>query len=999
MCWANVCSAVNECDLSSELGLAVCDYVDPDNSGRIKPGKNDLSIMQINSRGLLNKIDHLRDIINYSYPDIILLCETWLTAKTSKLVEINGYKLISKNRVDRIGGGVAILVKRELRSRARDDLCVETQHLEHLILELKTDKKNILLVSGYRPPNTNVKTMLTEYKMLINSLQRCKHHEKIIGLDHNLDLMKTHIHKQTNEFLEMNLTNDLTPCITKPTRITHTTATLLDNIFVSPKLQQNLNPFILTEDISDHLPIVAILGDQRKSLKENRTVKVRNLSDENIAKIKDDLDKENWHNRLSPLQCNESFECFHNLLCDSIDKHAPEEIKKISYRKQIRDPWITRGILTSLAKQKRLYREQLHAKSVVSTHKYRRYRNLLKSIICRSKNTYLHEKCLEFKQDSRKLWKLVNKIIGKSNNKTESIDSLRVENMIKYDPESITNGFCEFFSSIGETYAKKIDSTGVDIDNYIGEIPPNPSSLFFSPTTNNEIRELISKLPMKTSSGYDNISNVLLKKLKESVTAPLSIIFNKSLVEGIFPERMKMADVVPLFKSQNRTECTNYRPISLLLTISKLLEKIVYHRTYKYLEKHEKLYVSQYGFREGHSCENAISELVSQIVKGQQEGMYTLALFLDLSKAFDSLEHNVLLKKLDRYGLRGITNEWFASYLHNRKMRVKCTTSSTGKLEYSKYQTVNYGTPQGSCLGPLIFIIFTNDLHKQLMNTASLLFADDTTLYMTHRNLRYLKWCVEEDMKRLISWFRANKLTLNLGKTVCVLFQKKGPRQLITLEVDGVQIQSVKEFKFLGMWLDEYLNWCTHVQKLTLKLTRNLNLLKYSQNLMPAETKKLIYHAHIGSHLQYGLILWGNGITNEQLNKIQKLQNLCLMYISGAKRPSASYNREQGILTVKDMIHLANLKFGYKLLHNLLPKKVAECCRIDSKNKCLMPNHVYNTRAKLIPNLPNKMNKGYQNCYLTHGPRSILRLDAETRNAKNLHSFTKACKKLITNKY
>ena len=562
----------------------------------------------------------------------------------------------------------------------------------------------------------------------------------------------------------------------------------------------------------------------------------------------------------------------------------------------------------------------------------------------------------------------MNKIIGKSNNKTESIDSLRIENMLKHDPDNITNGFCDFFSSIGETYAQKIDSTGVDIGNYIDQIAPNPQSLFFSPTTSNEIKELINKLPMKSSSGHDNISNVLLKRLKETITTPLSIIFNKSLEEGIFPESMKLADVVPLFKSQDRTECTNYRPISLLLTISKLLEKIVYCRMYRYLEKHEKLYVSQYGFREGHSCENAVSELVSQIVKGQQEGLYTLSLFLDLSKAFDSLEHKVLLKKLEHYGLRGTANNWFASYLHNRRMRVKCTISSTGKLEYSRYQTVNYGTPQGSCLGPLIFIIFTNDLHKQLMNTASLLFADDTTLYMTHRNLRYLKWCVEEDMKKLIAWFKANKLTLNLGKTVCVLFQKNGPRQTITLELGDVQIKSVREVKFLGMWLDDYLNWCTHVQKLTLKMIRNLNLLKYSQNMMPQETKKLIYHAHIGSHLQYGLLLWGNGITNEQLNKLQKIQNLCILYISGSKINSTRENKDLGILTVKDMIDLANLKFGYKLLHNLLPRKVAECCRIDSKNNCLMPKHAYNTRSKQIPNLPKNMNKNYQNCYLMQGP-------------------------------
>ena len=216
MCRANDCSAVSDYDLSSELGLSECDYVDPENTGRIKPGKNDLSIMQINSRGLLNKTDHLQDIINYSYPDIILLCETWLNDRTTELVEIDGYKLFSKNRVDRIGGGVAILLKRELRSHCRDDLCVETQHLEHLIVELKTDSKNLLLVSGYRPPNTNVKTMLTEYKRLICSLKKCKHHEMVIRLDHNLDLMKTHLHKQTNEFLELNLSNDLTPCITNP---------------------------------------------------------------------------------------------------------------------------------------------------------------------------------------------------------------------------------------------------------------------------------------------------------------------------------------------------------------------------------------------------------------------------------------------------------------------------------------------------------------------------------------------------------------------------------------------------------------------------------------------------------------------------------------------------------------------------------------------------------------------------------------------------------------
>ena len=283
----------------------------------------------------------------------------------------------------------------------------------------------------------------------------------------------------------------------------------------------------------------------------------------------------------------------------------------------------------------------------------------------------------------------------------------------------------------------------------------------------------------KNSSGYDNISNKLLKKLLPSLIEPLTIIFNKSLSEGVFPEAMKRADVVPLYKSKLHVETMNYRPISLLITVSKLLEKIMYKRTYTFLESTGQIFKSQYGFRTAHSCENAISELISGIIKGKQDGMYTLAVFLDLSKAFDSLEHDVLLKKLYKYGIRGIALKWFESYLTDRKMRVKCNVASSGKTEYSKYLNITYGTPQGSCLGPLIFLIFTNDLYRNLVYSSAILFADDTTLYKTHRNLTYLKWCLEDDLNTLSDWFTANKLTLNLDKTVCILFQKNNQNKEI----------------------------------------------------------------------------------------------------------------------------------------------------------------------------------------------------------------------------
>ena len=232
---------------------------------------------------------------------------------------------------------------------------------------------------------------------------------------------------------------------------------------------------------------------------------------------------------------------------------------------------------------------------------------------------------------------------------------------------TLTSEFCEFFSTVGERFANDIKSPHNKIDHYLNKMQKSASTLFLAPTSVEEIHYLIKSLPNKTSSGHDSISNNLLKKISPSILEPLAIIFNKSLETGVFPEEMKMVDVVPLYKSKSEYECTNYRPISLILTISKLLEKLMYKRTYYFLEQTDQLYQSQYGFRKSHSCETAIMELASSIIKGKDDGFYTLALFIDLSKAFDTVDHNILLDKLDKYGIRGVAKELYRSYLTTGK--------------------------------------------------------------------------------------------------------------------------------------------------------------------------------------------------------------------------------------------------------------------------------------------------------------------------------------------
>ena len=296
--------------------------------------------------------------------------------------------------------------------------------------------------------------------------------------------------------------------------------------------------------------------------------------------------------------------------------------------------------------------------------------------------------------------------------------------------------------------------------------------MFMNPCTMAETKKLLMTLPNKGSSGIDKINNILLKKLANEIANPLTQIVNSSIAQGVFPELMKCALVVPLYKAKSREEVTNYRPISLLMTLSKIIEKVVYKRVYNYLHTTGQLYESQYGFRNNHSCEHAIGELLGNIVKNQQLGKDTVSIMLDLSKAFDTLQHSVIFQKLEKYGIRGPILMWFKSYLTNRTLRVRCIDQN-GDSHVSEKHKVLYGTPQGSCMGPLIFLLFCNDLHLHLQFMESIQFADDTTMYLGHSNLNYLRFCLETDMLNISDWFCANKLTLNIEKTVVLHFTRK----------------------------------------------------------------------------------------------------------------------------------------------------------------------------------------------------------------------------------
>ena len=537
---------------------------------------------------------------------------------------------------------------------------------------------------------------------------------------------------------------------------------------------------------------------------------------------------------------------------------------------------MTVGIETSTNKSLKLEKRTISKNCAIEdVNKYKAHRNLLNRVKQHAKKTYYIAKCNKYKNNTHKLWQVINQMISKQKHRGSLIPFITVNGIKTYDPKRISNAFGSFYSNLGSDLAKKIKLGKMSIEEYTDAIPCTLNSIALSPISQQETIRIISKLPNKTSCGHDRI-NILLKQLCGSISYPLTISFNQSMSTGIFPDLMKLSKVIPLYKGNEKDIVVNYRPISLLITISKVLEKIMHQRVYNFLEKNNILYKSQYGFRNKRSCEQAITKFIGQILQAKEEGKSSTSIFLDLSKAFDTLNHGVLLSKLDRYGVRGIANKWFKSYLTDQSLKTKITLG-TNKTVYSDKFPITYGTAQGLCLGPLLFILFCNDIHLIPTYGHLILFADDTTLLHSNHDLNFLKYMMVHDMSLLNNWFKANQLSLNLGKTNLMLFWPTNKQMNITL--DGSKIPQVHNTKFLGITIDDELNWDMHINHVCDKLRANKHLLQLVRNFLDHPSLKAVYYAHIYSHLTYSLVVGGSMLTKAQIEDLFKIQNSCIRII------------------------------------------------------------------------------------------------------------------------
>ena len=471
-------------------------------------------------------------------------------------------------------------------------------------------------------------------------------------------------------------------------------------------------------------------------------------------------------------------------------------------------------------------------------NKYKNYRNVYnhtkRAVMC----TYYMSQAEANKKNTKELWKLINSTISKQKNSGSVISHITVHGLKITNGQEIADSFANHYANVASSLASKIKQGKKNIGDYLSDIPWIVNSIRLKEVTQEEIEWNIDGLLNKMSSGCNNISNTLLKSLKTSTSYPLYIIFSQLISTGVFPDKMKEAEVVPLYKNKEMDKVINYHPISFLMMISKLLEKLMYKQIYAFLNKHNILFQSQYGFRKHHSCEQAIQELLGKILHAKEEGLQCMSIFLDLSKAFDTLDHSFLLNKLERHSIKGTAQDWFSSYSADCSLQAKVPVA-TNKVIYSKKVDISYGTTQGSCLGPLLFIVFCNNIHLLPMMGDLILFADDTTLFNKQKNQNLLEYSLVHDMEILSDWLRANKLSLNMSKTLLMHFWPKKCKLNVT--VDGTTIPQVSSTRFLGVLVDEELSWDQHVLYVIEKIQSNKHLISLSRNLLPTHCLHSIY--------------------------------------------------------------------------------------------------------------------------------------------------------------
>ena len=656
-------------------------------------------------------------------------------------------------------------------------------------------------------------------------------------------------------------------------------------------------------------------------------------------------------------------------------------------------------------KNKLFYRKKRQPNNDKINKLYNIFRNRVNRELIKSKKDYYSEYFKENKNNSKKIWEGIKSIININNPKSNFIRELKINETIIDNPNEIVETLNDFFVNIGSNTEKSIPRNPViQPEMYLKN--KNQFDFIISDISNEEVLEIIKNLESK-STGPQSIPVNLLKLIPDLILEPLCKIISNSFSSGIFPDALKISKVIPIHKGESTLELNNYRPISLLSIFDKIIEKLMHSRLESFLNFHSILFNNQFGFRKNNSTSFALIQITERIKETIENKKFGCGIFIDLRKAFDTVNHEILLSKLDHYGIRGTALLWFKSYLSNRKQYVFHNGES------SKLQFINYGVPQGSVLGPLLFLLYINDL-PNISNTLQFyLFADDTNIYYEADNLKKLETTINKELKKLHTWLIVNRLSLNINKTNFVVFHpyNKPPKQKITIKIYKKAISEKDHVKYLGILIDSTLTWRNHIDNIASKISKSIGLLYKIRYFVDIKIIKTLYYSLVYPYLIYAIEVWGSA-DETHLNRLLILQKKIVRLICFSDKRQDDYSFYPSdplffkleILKIYDIFKLNISKFIFKCLNKMTPTNFHSWYHLTS----LMNKH--NTRSKFV-NIENSVltrTLFFPTARTSHyglkllkvqGPKIWNSLPPLLRINESFNNFNKKLKNILLNKY
>ena len=663
-----------------------------------------------------------------------------------------------------------------------------------------------------------------------------------------------------------------------------------------------------------------------------------------------------------------------SLFMNVVEHHLPVRTKRV--RKKA-CPWITKEVVQLMNERDRLHRVAVNKNDSRAWSEYKVLRNRVTHMLKMCKANYYHRIIRENGHNHKKMWSCLKEIIPNSGRVLPG--NIKSGNDECTSPRVIANAFNQYFISSVEEITSNVPTYEPNVADR-EHMADTRATFCLQPVSANFVINEISKMDSNKATGNDNISCRLLKLACPVVAKSLTSIINLSLKKGCVPRLWKSAKVLPLHKSGDTSCLKNYRPISVLPVLSKILERAVYNQLFQFISDHNLLHSNQSGFRPMHSTTTALMKLVNLWASSINEGKLTGVAFIDLRKAFDTVNHELLLTKLRELGCSESSLNWFQSYLADRTQNVNY------KGAISQAKAVKTGVPQGSILGPLLFSVYVNSLPNSVSIGSIDMYADDTTLTVSGTDASEIEEKLTNGVNQVMNWISANRLVINLDKTTVMVIGSRGKLNRIdslNIIAKGNHLKRVRVAKCLGVLIDEELHWTDQVEKVTKTVQSKLSMLRRVKPFVPTECLAMLYNSFVQPHFDYCCQVWSNRFRMHTI-KLEKLQKQAARIILSKNyyTPSVELFRELKWMPLNKRFRYHRAMLMFKCLNNLAPAYL--CDNFIQINQ--MHNH--NTRHALNSlATPKIRTECFRNSPIVTGINVWNSLDQSLRNASSFTSF------------